>query len=196
MGENDKSKEQQAESYNRAPIEAPPPPYSFSPPSQPGYNRPPPPPHSSYNKPPQPPHGSYHDDPNFNQSSQYNQPGYGNVGYNVQPGYPPPQPGYPPAQPGYGYQQQQQPYYNPAQDPNVLKITPDLVNITQAPPEHLNPQYQEYLRRDPERIKNGDYPNQYYKHGAPLDKGHKSTGGSSGGFPGRSGATYHGVANR
>lgn len=85
---------------------------------------------------------------------------------------------------------------DPLNDPNVYKIQPDKVNITLAPPEHLNPQYQEYLANEPDRFKRGDYPNKYYKHGAPLNEGHvNSSNKSNKGFPGRSGATYHRAAN-
>ena len=41
---------------------------------------------------------------------------------------------------------------DPLNDPNVYKIQPDKVNITLAPPEHLNPQYQEYLANEPDRF--------------------------------------------
>ena len=42
---------------------------------------------------------------------------------------------------------------DPLNDPNVYKIQPEKVNITLAPPEHLNPQYQEYLANEPDRFK-------------------------------------------
>ncbi|ODV80967.1 uncharacterized protein CANTADRAFT_42700, partial [Suhomyces tanzawaensis NRRL Y-17324] len=89
--------------------------------------------------------------------------------------------------------------YDPLQDPNVYKVKPQKVNITLAPQEHLNPSYGQYLERDKERIKNGDYPKppEMFKHGAPLEPGHKNpnqrAGGSS--FPGRGGATYNNAAN-
>jgi len=93
-------------------------------------------------------------------------------------------------------QQQQQQVPDPLNDPNVYKIQPEKVNITLAPPEHLNPQYQEYLANEPDRFKRGDYPNKYYKHGAPLNEGHvNSSNKSNKGFPGRSGVTYHRAAN-
>ncbi|KAF6062858.1 hypothetical protein FOB64_005900 [Candida albicans] len=86
--------------------------------------------------------------------------------------------------PDQSYQQQQQ------------QQQQQQVNITLAPPEHLNPQYQEYLANEPDRFKRGDYPNKYYKHGAPLNEGHvNSSNKSNKGFPGRSGVTYHRAAN-
>lgn len=85
---------------------------------------------------------------------------------------------------------------NPLNDPNVYKIQPEKVNITLAPQEHLNPQYQEYLANEPDRFKRGDFPDKHYKHGAPLNRGHvNSSNKSNKGFPGRSGATYHNAAN-
>lgn len=99
-----------------------------------------------------------------------------------------------------GYNGQQQANYDPMNDPNVYKVAPQRVNITQANPQHLNPQYQEYLARDQERIKEGDYPKgrEWFKRGAPLNENRvnlkNKTGGSS--FPGSGGATYHDAANR
>ncbi|EMG49820.1 hypothetical protein G210_5345 [Candida maltosa Xu316] len=94
-------------------------------------------------------------------------------------------------QPQFQPQQQQ---IDPLQDPNVYKIKPGKVNITLSPPEHLNPQYQEYLANEPERFKRGDFPN---NHNAPLNPGHVNPNNKSNkGFPGRNGATYHNAANR
>lgn len=101
---------------------------------------------------------------------------------------------------GYNQGYQQQTNYDPMNVPNVYKVAPQKVNITQANPQHLNPQYQEYLARDQERIKQGDYPKgrEFFKRGAPLNENRvnpkNKTGGSS--FPGSAGATYHDAANR
>ena len=35
----------------------------------------------------------------------------------------------------------QGPGYDPMQDPNVIKVKPNMVNISQARPEHLNPSW-------------------------------------------------------
>lgn len=103
----------------------------------------------------------------------------------------------PPGPPGPQGQFQQQGQNLNNGPPDVYYVQPQLVNITQAPPQHLNPQYQEYLARDQERMKYGDFPKgrEYFKHGAPLAPGHKSSK-KTGGFPGSSGATYHSAANR
>ena len=91
------------------------------------------------------------------------------------------------------YSRPQQPI-DPLQDPNVYKIKPDKVNITLSPPEHLNPQYQQYVANEPERFKRGDFPT---NHNAPLNRGHVNPNNKSNkGFPGRSGATYHNAANK
>lgn len=123
-------------------------------------------------------------------------------GYQQGYGGQPPQAGYDNAPQGYGnppqgYQGEQ---YDPMKDPNVIKVKPQMVNISQANPEHLNPSYQQYLQRDAQRIQQGDFPkpHDYYKHGAPLSEGKVNpklqTGG--GAFPGRGGATYDNSANR
>lgn len=122
------------------------------------------------------------------------QSGYDNAPQGYPQGYNAPQ-GY--GNPPQGYQGQQ---YDPMKDPNVIKVKPQMVNITQANPEHLNPSYQQYLQRDAQRIQQGDYPkpHDYYKHGAPLSQGtvnpNLKTGG--GAFPGRGGATYNNAANK
>lgn len=106
---------------------------------------------------------------------------------------PPPQQQQQQQQEPNNYSRPQQPI-DPLQDPNVYKIKPDKVNITLSPPEHLNPQYQEYLANEPERFKRGDFPN---NHNVPLNPGHANPKNKSNkGFPGRSGATYHNAANK
>lgn len=111
-------------------------------------------------------------------------------------GQTPSQPGYAP-QNNYGYST---PPQNVMEDPNVLKVKPQLVNISQANPEHLNPAYPEFQAREAQRMQQGDYPKprSYFKHGAPLSQGHvhpeNKTGGGS--FPGSSNASYHNAANR
>ncbi|RCK63404.1 hypothetical protein Cantr_10100 [Candida viswanathii] len=90
--------------------------------------------------------------------------------------------------------QHQKQYADPLEDPTVLKIKPDKVNITLSPPEHLNPQYQEYLANEPERFRRGEFPT---NHNVPLNKGHVNPNNKANrGFPGRSGATYHNAANK
>lgn len=83
-------------------------------------------------------------------------------------------------------------------DPNVYKVPPQMVNITQANPQHLNPQYGEYLARDEQRIRQGNFPGgNFGSKGAPLapsKKGSARTGG--GAFPGLGSATYHEAANK
>lgn len=95
--------------------------------------------------------------------------------------------------PNYGAQNG----YNPMDDPNVYKVPPQLVNISQANPQHLNPSYPQFLQREQQRRMQGDFPQQF-KHGAPLEpsvkNNQKKTGG--GAFPGRSGVTYNNAANR
>lgn len=116
-----------------------------------------------------------------------------------QPGYDNPPQGYPQGHgdPPQGYQGGQ---YDPMKDPNVIKVKPQTVNITQANPEHLNPSYQQYLQRDAQRIEHGDFPkpHDYFKHGAPLSQGRVNPNLKTGGgaFPGRSGATYDNAANK
>lgn len=89
--------------------------------------------------------------------------------------------------------------YDPMQDPNVIKVKPDMVNISMANPDHLNPSYPEFQARENERWKQGNtpIPREYYKHGAPLAPGHKGSSKTGGGaFPGSQGATYNDVARR
>lgn len=87
---------------------------------------------------------------------------------------------------------------NPMDDPNVYKVPPQLVNISQANPQHLNPSYPEFQQREQERWAHGDVPRpDAYKHGAPLAPSHKGTQRTGGGaFPGRGGATYNNAARR
>lgn len=87
--------------------------------------------------------------------------------------------------------------YDPMQDPNVYKVPPQLVNITQANPQHLNPSYPEFQQREQQRWAQGDYPKQY-KHGAPLAKGKTNPNNKFGGgaFPGSGGATYGNAARK
>ncbi|CAI5757406.1 unnamed protein product [Candida verbasci] len=88
--------------------------------------------------------------------------------------------------------------YDVNQDPNVYKIAPDRVNITIAPPQHVHPQFQEYMANEPMRQARGDYlpQNNQFKHGAPLNRGHTSSNKQNKGFPGSSGVTYNNAANR
>lgn len=165
----------------------------------------PPPPYQEYDEgdsqaPPQaiPSYGEKNQEKGYQKGydGQPQQAGYDNApqGYPQDQGYPQGQ-GY--GNPPQGYQGGQ---YDPMQDPNVIKVKPQMVNITQANPEHLNPSYQQYLQRDAQRIQQGDFPkpHDYYKHGAPLSEGRVNTKLKSGGgaFPGRSGATYDSAANR
>lgn len=89
--------------------------------------------------------------------------------------------------------------YDPMNDPNVIKVKPNMVNISQARPEHLNPSYPEFQARENERWKQGNtpMPREYFKHGAPLAPGHKGSSKTGGGaFPGSQGATYDTAAKR
>lgn len=93
----------------------------------------------------------------------------------------------------------QGPGYDPMQDPNVIKVKPNMVNISQARPEHLNPSYPEFQARENERWKQGNtpIPREYYKHGAPLAPGHQGSSKTGGGaFPGSLGASYNNAARR
>ena len=112
------------------------------------------------------------------------QQGYGNGGYSAVPQ------NYPPQQ-GFG---------SSGPPPNTYYVKPSIVDITRANPEHLNPAYQQYLKRDEERISQGNYPQgrENFKHGAPLEPGKTNPNSKTGGkrFPGRSGATYNDAANR
>ncbi|CAH2351396.1 hypothetical protein CLIB1423_03S05358 [[Candida] railenensis] len=87
--------------------------------------------------------------------------------------------------------------YDPMQDPNVIKVPPQKVNIASANPQHLNPSYPQFQQREQDRRKFG-HQDPVYKHGAPLSQGHvnpnSKTGGSA--FPGSSGATYNNAANK
>lgn len=109
-------------------------------------------------------------------------PGYEGSG----PGFT--QPGY--SQPGYGGQGYNNPSSSSGTPPNTYFVPPQMVNITQANPQHLNPSYQQYLERDQQRIKEGNYPDP----SRGLDKT-RNKGGKSG-FPGRSGITYNNAANK
>ncbi|CAK7895897.1 hypothetical protein CAAN1_12S02586 [[Candida] anglica] len=88
--------------------------------------------------------------------------------------------------------------YDPMQDPNVYKVPPQMVNITQANPQHLNPSYPQFLQREQDRHKYGATEPPPPKHGAPLSQGHKNPNSKTGGgsFPGSSGVTYNNAANR
>ncbi|KAG2736145.1 hypothetical protein G9P44_000235 [Scheffersomyces stipitis] len=117
-------------------------------------------------------------------SESWSQQGYGNGGYSAVPQ------NYPPQQ-GFG---------SSGPPPNTYYVKPSIVDITRANPEHLNPAYQQYLKRDEERISQGNYPQgrENFKHGAPLEPGKTNPNSKTGGkrFPGRSGATYNDAANR
>lgn len=82
--------------------------------------------------------------------------------------------------------------------PNAYVIKPRTANIATDDGKYTRPEYQQYKNRDQQRIAQGDYPmpREAFKHGAPLEPGHKSQGKSSGGFPGSSGASYYNAANR
>lgn len=89
--------------------------------------------------------------------------------------------------------------YDSNQDPNVYNVPPELVDISRANPQHLNPAYQQYLRRDAERVQQGDIPKgrENFKHGAPLNPGTVNNNKKTSGFPGaKGGATYNNAANR
>lgn len=87
--------------------------------------------------------------------------------------------------------------YDPMNDPGVIKVAPQMVNIALARPEHLNPAYPQFQQREQERRKYGA-PDPPRKHGAPLAPGHTAAGSKTGGgaFPGSSGATYNSAASR
>ncbi|RLV94036.1 hypothetical protein JA1_002068 [Spathaspora sp. JA1] len=167
MSEKEQLKKKEEGAYNRAPMDAPPP-YEES--QSQSYDRPPPqqPPAQEYQQP-------YYGNQQGYSQGYYDKPDYGSGSYAPNNQY-------------QGYPAQQPP-------PNTYTIKPDKVNISIAPPQHVNPQYQEYLAREQQRIQMGDYPDNYGKHGAPLNKG-KTSKNASKGFPGRSGATYHEAANR
>ncbi|KAI5964837.1 uncharacterized protein KGF55_001907 [Candida pseudojiufengensis] len=112
---------------------------------------------------------------------QQSQPPQHQFGYGSQ-NYPPPQPN----------QQHYQP--DPMQDPNVYKIQPDLVNINYSPPEHLNPQYQEFKQNQQAKMARGEFSAVNSKPN--INKGHTSQKTKiQSSFPGASGATYHNAAN-
>lgn len=81
---------------------------------------------------------------------------------------------------------------------NTFFVKPTSVNISQANPDNLHPQYPDFLQREQLRTKNGDHPRDrsQFKHGAPLNPGHTSASSSSKSFPGSSGVTYHNAVNR
>lgn len=81
---------------------------------------------------------------------------------------------------------------------NTYLVRPNTVNIASDSGNYTRPEYQEYLKRDQERMAHGDFPKpkEAFRHGAPLDQGHTNQGKSKSGFPGRSGVTYHQAANR
>jgi hypothetical protein len=87
--------------------------------------------------------------------------------------------------------------YDPMNDPGVIKVAPQMVNIALARPEHLNAAYPQFQQREHERRKYGA-PDPPRKHGAPLAPGHTAAGSKTGGgsFPGSSGATYNSAASR
>lgn len=93
----------------------------------------------------------------------------------------------------------QRPATQPPRAQNTFYVKPDLVNISQANSEHLNPAYPEFQRNEAERWRQGDLPRtrQQFKHGAPLRHGFVNykdkTGGKS--FPGSGGASYNNAAN-
>lgn len=78
--------------------------------------------------------------------------------------------------------------------PGTYVILPEQVNIANARQGELRPEYEEYLQRDQQRMQQGNFPN-----GNPKTNKVKFNQGPrpkhSSGFPGRSGATYHGAAN-
>lgn len=90
-----------------------------------------------------------------------------------------------------GYNADYKPQYqqNSGQAPpdNTYFVPPQMVNITSANPQHLNPSYQQYVSNEWRR----PAPDPQ----APLAPSSKSSGKSSG-FPGRNGATYNNAANK
>lgn len=81
---------------------------------------------------------------------------------------------------------------------NIYTVPSQMINIAYEQDGDLTrPEYKEYLKRDQQRVAQGDFPKprEAFAHGAPLNPGKKSNQ-SSGGFPGRSGATYHESANK
>lgn len=171
-----------------------------------GYDRPPlsapndPPPYNEFgdvSQPPAPPAAGVSD---YNSLSQSQTPqgypdekkqGYGNEQQlNQYQQYPPQQyQDYPPQQfQQYPNQPNQAPVY-------VVPRYEPTVNIANARPDQVNPAYQDYLRRDEQRIAQGDLPNDYKKPLAEkkTDKSKKTGGGA---FPGRQGASYYNAANK
>lgn len=173
MGLFHRSKEDTNEKgYDRPPLNAPndPPPYESDnqqPAAVPDYN--------SLQQTPQ----GYPDE----KKQDYNQQGYPQLNQ------------YPPQQ----YQDYPNQQYPPQQSNDApVYVVPryePTVNIANARPDQVNPAYQDYLRRDEERIKMGDLPNDYKKPLAPtkIDKSTKTGGGA---FPGRGGASYYNAANK
>lgn len=94
------------------------------------------------------------------------------------------------------YQSNQYPSGQPPyQGTYVVPSNHPTINIAHARPDQVNPAYQDYLRRDEQRIAQGNLPN---NHKAPLaerktDKTKKTGGGA---FPGRQGASYYNAANK
>ncbi|KAI5951577.1 hypothetical protein KGF54_004651 [Candida jiufengensis] len=118
--------------------------------------------------------------------------------YNNNNNYQPTPPQQPPqSQFGYNNQQyppQQQYQQDPMQDPNVYKVQPNLVNINYSPPEHLQPQYQEFKQNQQQKMARGEFSASSSK--PEINKGHTSkTTKIQSSFPGASGATYHNAAN-
>lgn len=85
------------------------------------------------------------------------------------------------------YNPQTQQNLGPNPPSNTYFVPPQMVNITSANPQHLNPSYQQYVSNEWRRP--APNPN------APLAQSSGKSGKSSG-FPGRSGATYNNAANR
>ncbi|KAM9924533.1 hypothetical protein OXX59_004474 [Metschnikowia pulcherrima] len=81
--------------------------------------------------------------------------------------------------------------------PGTYTLPPQKVNIAyETDGRNTRPGYADYVRRDNERISQGDAPKprEAFRHGAPLAPSKKGQG--SGGFPGASGPTYYGSSSK
>ncbi|GEQ67668.1 hypothetical protein JCM33374_g1333 [Metschnikowia sp. JCM 33374] len=78
--------------------------------------------------------------------------------------------------------------------PGTYTLPPQKVNIAyETDGRNTRPGYADYVRRDNERVAQGDFPKPreaFGRGGAPLAPSRKGQG-SSGGFPGASGPTYY-----
>ena len=81
--------------------------------------------------------------------------------------------------------------------PGTYTLPPQKVNIAyETDGRNTRPGYADYVRRDNERISQGDAPKprEAFRHGAPLAPSKKGQG--LGGFPGALGPTYYGSSSK